>query len=91
LNASSSSGLAVTFTVLSGPATISNGLVQVTGPGAVLIQASQPGDAFYLPATPVTLSFNVIAPVQLKYRGSSHALLANPQTHNRTPLVIQVP
>ena len=91
LSASSSSGLPVTFTVLSGPATISNGLVQVTGPGAVMIQASQPGDTLYLPAAPVTLSFNVIAPVQLKYRGPSRALLSDPHTPNGTPLVIQVP
>ena len=91
LSASSSSGLPVTFTVVSGPATISNGLVQVTGPGAVMIQASQPGDTLYLPAAPVTLSFNVIAPVQLKYRGPSRALLSDPHTPNGTPLVIQVP
>lgn len=90
-SASASSGLSVNFTVVSGPATITGGLVHVTGAGAVVIQASQPGDAFYLPATPVTKSFNVTAPVQLKYRGPSRALLSNPHTANGTPLVIQVP
>jgi len=90
-SASSSSGLPVTFTVVSGPATVTGGLVQVTGFGAVMIQASQPGDTFYLPAAPVTLSFNVIAPVQLKYRGPSRTLLSDPHTSNGAPLVIQVP
>ena len=91
LSAIASSGLPVTFTVVSGPATVTNGLVQVTGPGTVSIQASQPGDGFFLPAAPVTQSFNVIAPVTLKYRGTARALLNNARTLNGAPLVIQVP
>ncbi len=91
LSATASSGLPVTFTVVSGPATVTNGLVQVTGPGTVSIQASQPGDGFFLPAAPVTQSFNVIAPVTLKYRGTARALLNNARTLNGAPLVIQVP
>jgi len=70
---------------------VTNGLVQVTGPGTVSIQASQPGDGFFLPAAPVTQSFNVIAPVTLKYRGTARALLNNARTLNSAPLVIQVP
>ena len=91
LNASASSGLPVTFTVLSGPATFNNGLLQITGPGAVTVQASQAGDTAYLPAAPVSQTFNVTAPVALKYRGATRALLATPHTANGTPLVIQVP
>jgi hypothetical protein len=91
LSATASSGLSVTFAVVSGPATVSNGVVQVTGPGAVAIQASQPGDGFYLPAAPVTQSFNVIAAVVLKYHGSARALLQTTHTTNGAPFVIQVP
>jgi len=91
LSATASSGLPVTFTVVSGPAIVTNGLVQVTGPGAVSIQTTQPGDGFYLPAPPVTQSFNVIAPVALKYRGTARALLNDTRTLNGVPLVISVP
>ncbi|MSU66015.1 MAG: hypothetical protein EXS38_07950 [Opitutus sp.] len=91
LNATASSGLPVTFIVVSGPATLTNGTVQMTGPGAVTIQATQPGDGFYLPASPVTQTFNVIAPVSLKYRGSAGTQLNHAQTPNSAPLVIQVP
>jgi alkylhydroperoxidase/carboxymuconolactone decarboxylase family protein YurZ len=91
LSATASSGLSVTFAVVSGPATVSNGVVQVTGPGTVVIQASQPGDGFYLPAAPVTQSFNVIAAVVLKYHGSARALLQTTHTTNGAPFVIQVP
>ena len=91
LSATASSGLSVTFAVVSGPATVSNGVVQVTGPGAVSIQASQAGDGSYLPATPVLQSFNVIAAVALKYRGSARTLLKTTHTPTGAPFVIQVP
>ena len=42
--ATASSGLPVTLTVLSGPATIVGGLVHLTGAGAVTIRASQSGN-----------------------------------------------
>ena len=91
LSASASSGLAVTFTVVSGPATISNNMVQVTGPGTVSIRASQTGDGSFLPAAPVTQSFNVIAAVALKYRGSVRPLLKSKRTPAGAPFVIQLP
>jgi len=66
LGATASSGLPVTYTLLSGPASLVNDTVQLTGPGAISVQAGQPGDATYLPAASVNQTFNVIAPVTLQ-------------------------
>jgi uncharacterized repeat protein (TIGR03803 family) len=54
-----SSGLAVTVTVQSGPATIDTNTVTLTGAGAVVLAASQAGNAQYNPAKAVTTSFVV--------------------------------
>jgi Bacterial Ig-like domain (group 3)/FG-GAP-like repeat len=61
LTASASSGLAVTFSVLSGPATISGQTLSFTGPGTVLVAADQAGNASYSPAPEVVRSITVIA------------------------------
>jgi N-acetylneuraminic acid mutarotase len=60
LAASSSAGLPVTFTVLSGPATVSGSSLTITGPGTVLVRAEQPGDATWFPAARLR-SFTVSA------------------------------
>jgi hypothetical protein len=59
ISASASSGLPVSFSVTSGPATVSGSTVTVTGAGTVKIQATQAGDASYSAAAPVTQSFSV--------------------------------
>lgn len=59
VSASASSGLTVTFSILSGPATISGNTITLTGLGTVTVRASQAGDANYLPATNVDRSFCV--------------------------------
>lgn len=51
VNPSSSSGLPVTVSVTSGPATISGNTVTITGAGEVTLTASQAGDDVYSPAT----------------------------------------
>jgi hypothetical protein len=65
LNASASSGLAVSFAVVSGSsATVaSNGTVTIVGPGVTTIRASQDGNASYNPAPTVekTLTINKVA------------------------------
>lgn len=91
LLASASSDLPVSFTLLSGPAILDNATVQLTGPGAVTIEANQPGDDFYLPAAPVSQSFNVTAPVGLKYRAASRTLLKNGQVREGAPFVVETP
>ena len=60
VSASASSGLPVTFDVVSGPATVSSGMVTLTGTGAVTLQASQAGDANYNSAS-ANRSFTVVA------------------------------
>ncbi|MBC8009687.1 MAG: hypothetical protein H7067_06290 [Burkholderiales bacterium] len=50
LSATASSGLPVSFSVLSGPATVSGDNLQITGVGTVTVQATQTGDATYAPA-----------------------------------------
>jgi hypothetical protein len=59
LNATASSGLPVSYSVVSGPATVSGTTVTITGAGAVTIQASQAGSANFNAATPVNQSFAV--------------------------------
>jgi uncharacterized protein (TIGR03437 family) len=60
--ATASSGLPVTITVLSGPATISGNVLTLTDEGVVTLQASQSGNANYLAATSVQQQFTVSAP-----------------------------
>jgi uncharacterized delta-60 repeat protein len=60
LSASASSGLPVTFAVVSGPATVAGNTVTLTGePGTVTIRATQAGDGAYKPALAVEQSFGV--------------------------------
>ena len=64
LSASSTSSLTPTFTVVSGPATLSGSTLTLTGAGTVTIRASQVGDANYAAATPVERFFTVAASAQ---------------------------
>jgi len=59
VNATAGSGLAVTFGIVSGPATISGNTVTITGAGAVVVRASQPGDANHNPALDVDQTITV--------------------------------
>ncbi|MDQ8180994.1 malectin domain-containing carbohydrate-binding protein [Pelagicoccus sp. SDUM812005] len=59
VNATASSGLPVAFAVVSGPAEISGNTVTLTGAGNVTVEATQAGDANYLPAEAQQASFEV--------------------------------
>ena len=60
LAATASSGLPVTFTVVSGPALLSGNVVDLTGAtGTVKIRASQTGNATYAAATDVDVAFAI--------------------------------
>jgi hypothetical protein len=63
LSATASSGLAVTFSVSSGPCTVSGSTLTVTGAGTCVVAASQAGNADYSAAAQVTQSVTVNAPV----------------------------
>jgi hypothetical protein len=58
LSATASSGLAVTFSA-TGPATVSGNLLTITGAGAVVVTASQAGDADYSASNTVSRNLNV--------------------------------
>lgn len=61
LAATAGSGLAVSFELISGPATLVGDEVTLTGDlGEVVIEAGQPGDANWLTADPVQQAFEVI-------------------------------
>ncbi len=53
LSATSSSGGSVTYTVISGPATVNGATLTYTGPGTVMVEADQPGASGFSPALPV--------------------------------------
>jgi len=62
LPATASSQLPVTYTVVSGPATVSGATLTLSGlPGIVTVRANQAGNANYLAAAPVSATFNIIA------------------------------
>jgi uncharacterized protein (TIGR03437 family) len=54
LGATASSGLPVTYTVTDGPATVSGGMLTITGPGAIYLNADQAGNVSYQPAPTVS-------------------------------------
>jgi hypothetical protein len=63
VTATASSGLPVTFSIVSGPATVSSNTVAITGVGTVTVRASQAGNLAYNAATNVDQSFTVTAAI----------------------------
>ncbi len=82
VNAVASSGLPVTYSIVSGPATASGNIVTLTkSTGTVVVQASQAGNGSYNPAS-ATQSFNVsvaspqlTAVAQVANTGSGYAVI----------------
>ncbi len=62
LNATATSGLPVSYTLLSGPATLSANVVTFTGAGAVSVLASQAGNATFDSANSVMNTFDIVDP-----------------------------
>ena len=60
LNATASSGLAVTYTLVSGAATLTGNVVTGSG-GNVVVRAGQAGNASFAAATPVEATFNFVS------------------------------
>ena len=83
----STSGLAVTVTVQSGPATISGNSLTITGAGTVTLAANQAGNNFYAPATQVTTSFTVNKENQSIAGFKTIAT----QTYGTSPITITIP
>ena len=59
LGATASSGLAITYLLVSGPATLAGNVLTITGIGTVTVKATQAGNATYAAAPSVTQSFAV--------------------------------
>ncbi len=61
LSATATSGLTVTFSVVSGSASLTGNQLTLLGTGAITVRASQSGNGSYLAATPVERTFTVTA------------------------------
>ncbi|MDB6018143.1 MAG: hypothetical protein JWR19_2632 [Pedosphaera sp.] len=59
VSATASSGLAVTFSIVSGPATVSGNTITLTGAGSVTVRAAQAGNSNFNAAGNVDQSFTV--------------------------------
>jgi sugar lactone lactonase YvrE len=70
LSATTSSKLAITYQLISGPATLKNNILALTGIGTVVVQASQAGNATYQAAASVTVSF-AVTPAVLTVKANS--------------------
>ena len=71
LSGTASSGLAVSFSKLSGPVSVENGTVSILGAGSVTVSAAQLGDLNNAAATSVSRSFTVLkAPATVVIGGS---------------------
>lgn len=62
LSATASSGLSVSYSIISGPATINGNVLTPTAAGTVIIRASQSGNAQYNAAPDATQTLTVLAP-----------------------------
>lgn len=90
LNASASSGLPVSFTLLSGPGVLNGNQLTITGPGKVTVQADQPGDGDFLPAPSVIRNFNAVALAAVKYQPTSRTFL-QAEAGGLPPFVLEKP
>jgi hypothetical protein len=80
LSASASSGLPVTFSVLSGPGAVNGSILAITGPGTVIVAADQAGDTDYTPAAEVQQTIVVnVAPTFTELASS-----LNPSTYGQS-------
>lgn len=91
LMASASSGLQVTYSIVTGPAAAEGNLLRITGPGHVTVQAEQAGDDWYLPAPPLQRDFNIIAPGVVRYRGAARTRLLEAAMAGTAPFVLGNP
>ena len=59
LSGTATSGLPVTFTLVSGPATLTGNTLTITGPGTITVRATQGGDSTYSAASDVQKTITV--------------------------------
>jgi alpha-tubulin suppressor-like RCC1 family protein len=94
-----SSGLPVTLSIKSGPATISGNTITLTGTGTVTVAANQPGDENWNAAPEVTTSFVVksygqtigaFSAISDKFYGASPFLITLPIANSKLPVAVTV-
>jgi len=78
LQATASSNLTVSYTVISGPASVSGNTVTLKGTGKITIRATQGGNSYYLGATPVSQSFSVLSSATTARSSATSAAVAQP-------------
>jgi len=84
LTATASSGLPVSFLVVSGPAAVSGSTVTITGTGTVTVRAQQAGNGNYLAAADVDVTFTVA-------KATATVTLSNlDQVYDGTPKTVTV-
>ena len=89
LTATASSGLPVTYTVISGPATVSGSVLTITGSGPITVEADQAGGigTWYDAAAPVQDTFSVnAAPVLVTITWATPAAITYPTALSGTQL-----
>ncbi len=96
LAATASSGLPVTFTLFSGPASLNGATITLTGiPGTVVVRASQPGNATFNPAPDVDRAFEVtsanVAPRIAQQPAPQSALVGGSARFSVTATGVPVP
>ncbi|MGA9667838.1 MAG: choice-of-anchor D domain-containing protein, partial [Terracidiphilus sp.] len=84
LSATATSGLPVTFSIMSGPATVSGNMLTMTGVGTVVVAANQAGNASFAAAPQVTQ--NVI--VNQASQTITFTTLTSPVTYGISPLAL---
>jgi hypothetical protein len=76
----------VTFSLVSGPATLSGSTLHITGAGTIVVEASQGGNATYAAATPVQHSIQVNpAPLAIVVNSATRSYGAGNPTFTGTP------
>ena len=73
LTAVATSGLPVSYTVVSGPATVNGSTLTITGVGTVALQATQAGNGSWAGALPMTVNFNV-SPATLTFAANNQVM-----------------
>lgn len=99
LGASSTSGLPITYTVISGPAEVSGSILKIKGVGVVSVRASQAGNETYSAAADVQVDFTVNkkpqsivfpAPVEPVFRGTPMVITLSATSSSGLPVTYKL-
>jgi hypothetical protein len=82
--ATASSGLPITYSVVSGPGTVSGNTLTITGGGTIVIAANQAGNAYYLAAQQATTMLMVLPASQTVTVGTYPSSVTYGTTHTIT-------